>query len=226
MRLGERIHGGPHGQAPDGGGLVRQPRLYSFTTAISFGGRRRHIYDDLVKQSGTTVGDRVLDVGCGPGYLARRAALAVGPQGRVEGIDPSPEAITDARRGAPANTSFQIAAAEQLPFPDETFDVVLSSLALHHIPPENRPTALHEMRRVLKTGGKLLIADFRPPRNLLVRRLMGALGGHAMQHNPVSQIPHLITAAGLRVTGQGDQRHWLRYITATRPDLRRRVRLA
>lgn len=38
-----------------------------------------------------------------------------------------------------------------------------------------------------------------------------------MQHNPVDQIPHLITAAGFRVTGQGDQRHWVRYITATRP---------
>jgi ubiquinone/menaquinone biosynthesis C-methylase UbiE len=217
MKLGEGIHGGLHGESRDGGGLLRQPRLYALTTAISFGGRRRRIYDDLVHQSGTSVGDRVLDVGCGPGYLTGRAALAIGPQGAVDGIDPSPEAITQARRGAPANTAFQIAEAEKLPYPNETFDVVLSSLAFHHIPPENRPIALREMRRVLKIGGRLLIADFRPPRNTLVRRLMGVLGGHAMQHNPVDQIPDLITAAGLRVSGQGDQRHWLRYFTATRP---------
>lgn len=217
MKLGERIHGGMHGDSPDIGGVLRQPRLYALTTAVSFGGRRRRIYDDLVHQSGMTFGDRVLDVGCGPGYLTRRAALVVGPRGSVEGIDPSPEAITQARLEAPANTAFQIATAEQLPYPDETFDVVVSSLALHHIPPENRPTALREMRRVLKLGGRLLIADFRPPRNPLVRRLMGTLGGHAMEHNPVDQIPHLVTAAGLRVTGQGDQRHWVRYISAIRP---------
>jgi ubiquinone/menaquinone biosynthesis C-methylase UbiE len=106
---------------------------------------------------------------------------------------------------------------EELPYPDETFDVVVSSLVLHHIPEEHRPTALRAMRRVLKPGGRLMIADFRPPRNALVRRLVGTLGGHAMAHNPVDQIPHLITAAGLHVTGQGDQRHWVRYITAIRP---------
>jgi len=61
-----------------------------------------------------------------------------------------------------------------------------------------------------------VIADFRPPRNPLVRRIMGTLGGHAMQHNPVDQISHLIVAVGLRVTGQGDQRHWVRYVIATR----------
>lgn len=216
MKLGERMHGGQHGESSDKEGVMRQPRLYALTTALSFGGRRRRIYDDLVRQSGMTFGDRVLDVGCGPGYLARHAALVVGPGGIVEGVDPSPEAITQARHEAPANASFQIAGAEQLPYPDETFDVVVSSLALHHIPPESRPAAVREMRRVLKPGGRLLIADFRPSRNRLVRRIMGTLGGHAMQHNPVDQIPILITAVGLRVTGQGNQPHWMRYFTATR----------
>jgi len=88
MKLGERIHGGPHGESSDIGGLLRQPRLYALTTALSFGGRRRRIYDDLVHQSGTTHGDRVLDVGCGPGHLARRAALAAGPRGQCRGHRP------------------------------------------------------------------------------------------------------------------------------------------
>jgi ubiquinone/menaquinone biosynthesis C-methylase UbiE len=216
MRLGQHIHGGLHGQSGNNGGLVRQPRLYEITTAISFGGRRRRIYDGLIALSGPTTGDHVLDVGCGPGFLAGRAASVVGPTGRVDGIDPSPEVIAYANRTASANTNFRVAAAEQLPYPDETFDVVICTLALHHIQPDHRPAAMHEMYRVLRTGGKLLIADFRPPRNRLVNRLIGALGGQAMQHNPIDQLPSLITAAGLRVTGQGDHRHWLRYVQATR----------
>jgi ubiquinone/menaquinone biosynthesis C-methylase UbiE len=216
MGLGQRIHGGLHGQSGRNGGLVRQPRLYEITTAISFGGRRRRIYDDLISLSGATTGDRVLDVGCGPGFLADRVAGVVGPTGRVHGIDPSPEVIAYANRTAPANTNFRVAAAEQLPYPDETFDVVSCTLALHHIQPDHRPAALQEMYRVLRTGGKLLIADFRPPRNPVVNRLVGALGGRAMQHNPIGQLPSLITKAGFRVTGQGDHRHWLRYIQATR----------
>jgi ubiquinone/menaquinone biosynthesis C-methylase UbiE len=215
MGLGQRIHGGLHGQSGNNGGLIRQARLYEITTAISFGGRRRRIYDDLIALSGATTGDHVLDVGCGPGFLAGRVASAVGPTGRVDGIDPSPEVIAYADRTAPANANFRVAAAEQLPYPDETFDVVTCTLVLHHIQPDHRPATLQEMSRVLRTGGKLLIVDFRPPRNPIVNRLVGALGGQAMQHNPIDQLPGLITTVGFRVTGQGDHRHWLHYIQAT-----------
>ena len=115
------------------------------------------------------------------------------------------------------NSTFRVAAAQNLPYPDQTFDTVLCCLALHHIPPDQQHTALVEMRRVLKIGGTLLTADFRPPRRPLTRRLLGALGGHALSHNPISQLPDRITTAGLRITGQADYSHWLHSITATRP---------
>ena len=217
MGLGQRIHGGLHdGSATDHGGLVHGPRLYEATTVIGFGGRRRRIYNNLISASGVNSGDRVLDVGCGPGYLVRRISLVVGPTGHVHGADPSPDVIEYATRTAPANTTFQLARAEQLPYPDETFDVVFCTLALHHIRPDHRPAALQEMYRVLRPSGTLLIADFRPPRNRAIQRLVGVLGGPAMQHNPIDQLPTLLASAGFQLTAQDDHPHWLRSIGATR----------
>lgn len=217
MGLGQRIHGGLH-DAPgtNHGGLVRRPRLYEATTVISFGGRRRRIYNDLITASGVTTRDWVLDVGCGPGYLVRRVSRVVGPNGHVDGADPSPEVIKHANRTAPANTTFRVSAAEQLPYPDETFDVVFCTLALHHINPDHRLGALREIYRVLRPGKTLLIADFRPPRNRAINGLVGLLGGPPMQHNPIDQVPALVTSAGFQLTAQGDHPHWLRSIRATR----------
>lgn len=219
LRLAQRIRGGLHGYSGGPGHTrIRRPRLYAIVAAIGFGGRRRATYDHLVKLSGAETGDHVLDIGCGTGYLTRRAALAVGPAGRIEGIDPSPEVIAYANRRAPANTTFTVAAAEQLPHPDNAFDIVLSSLAIHHIDADKRADALREMYRVLRPGGWLLIADFRLPRNKLARRFIGHATGDAMQHNAIDQLPDLIASAGLRVTGRGGEKHSLRYIQAVRPE--------
>lgn len=94
---------------------------------------------------------------------------------------------------------------------------MVSSLAIHHIPPDARPVAVREMHRVLRPGGRLLIADFRPPRNRAANHLIGALTGHAMQHNPIDQLADLVADAGFSITGIGDQRPLLRYIQAERP---------
>jgi SAM-dependent methyltransferase len=85
-------------------------------------------------------------------------------------------------------------------------------------PPPVRPLAIAEMHRVLRPGGSLLIADFRPPRNRAANHLIGALSGHAMQHNPIDQLPGLITGAGFDLTGSGDQWPLLRLIQARRPN--------
>jgi hypothetical protein len=73
------------------------------------------------------------------------------------------------------------------------------------------------MYRLLRPGGKLLIADLRSPRNRAVRRLIGALSGPAMQHNPIDQLAGLIADAGFEVTGSGNRWPWLRYVQARRP---------
>lgn len=217
MGLGSKLLGA-HGHADDSsGGLIRRARLYEASANIGFLGFRPRVWDGLVAESGAAPGDRVLDIGCGTGYFARRIAPAVQPGGAVVGIDPSQPVIDYAVRAAPANCSFQLASAENLPLPDASFDLIVSSLAVHHIPLDLRPVAMREMHRVLRPGGRLFIADFRPPQNPIANRLIGALSGHAMQHNPIHQLADLIAGAGFEITGSGDRRPLLHYVKATRP---------
>ena len=140
-------------------------------------------------------------------------ATAVTPGGQVTGVDPAAPAIAYARRRAPVNCSFIIGTAQDLGVPEGSFDVVTSTLAIHHIPEPERPAAFGEMYRVLRPGGRLLVADFRPSR----RRFTLHSGGHAMRHNDPDLIAELAEAAGFRVEGRGDL-PMLRYYQAVRRD--------
>jgi ubiquinone/menaquinone biosynthesis C-methylase UbiE len=102
-------------------------------------------------------------VGCGTGTLAIAAKQRVGPTGKVYGIDASPEMIARASkkaRKAGVEVVFKNGVVEALPFADASFDAVLSTLMLHHLPPEARQQCAREMRRVLKLGGRVLAVDF------------------------------------------------------------------
>jgi SAM-dependent methyltransferase len=109
-------------------------------------------------------GERVLDVGCGAGALAMIAKQRVGATGHVSGIDPSMGQITRARRRAERAglyVDFQLGVIEHLTFPDHSFDVVLSSAMMHHLPDDLKRQGLREIARVLKPGGRLLVLDFK-----------------------------------------------------------------
>lgn len=216
--LGQLLqHGHPH---PDTEGLtIAHARGYELCGAICFGGMRPHAYGRLARLSGARPGDRVLDVGCGTGYLTRRMARAVGPTGSVLGVDPSAEVIEYARdRTREAHCSYGTGVAEALTVSDASFDVVVTSLAVHHLPEDVRPAALREMYRVLRPGGRLLVADFRPPRTRAVRLLVTASAGHVMADYRVDLLDGLVTEAGFEVRGRGDVRPWLRYVQGVRPD--------
>lgn len=100
-------------------------------------------------------GQRVLDVACGTGVLAREAASRAGPTGFVAGLDPNPGMLDVAARLSPA-VEWRQGVAEALPFPDECFDAVVSQFGLMFF--EDRHESLRQTLRVLTPGGRLAFA--------------------------------------------------------------------
>ncbi|MEJ2313736.1 MAG: methyltransferase domain-containing protein [Nitrospirota bacterium] len=105
-------------------------------------------------------GQSVLDVGCGAGFDLITAGRLVGPEGRASGIDLTPEMVEKARRyleTAGIAGEVKVAGCEELPFPDEEFDLVISNGVLNLSPEKEKCFA--EILRVLKPGGRLQFAD-------------------------------------------------------------------
>lgn len=130
---------------------------------FSFRGKLRELRQRTANLASIQPGEAVLDVGCGTGTLALEVQRLLGSAGRVTGVDPGAEQITRARAKATrrnAPIEFQVGVIEQLPFPDTTFDVVFSTLMMHHLPTPLKRQGLAEIARVLKPGGRLVIADF------------------------------------------------------------------
>jgi len=128
--------------------------------------------------------EQVLDVGCGTGTLAMEVARRVGRAGRVAGVDPGTEQIARARAKAARRhvpIEFQIGVIEQLAFPDQTFDVVFSTLMMHHLPAPLKRQGLAEIARVLKPGGRLVIADFKRKQERTGQAARFHAGGSSMQ---------------------------------------------
>jgi ubiquinone/menaquinone biosynthesis C-methylase UbiE len=128
-----------------------------------FRGKGRELRQRTITLANLQPGETVLDVGCGTGALAIEVQRRIARVGSVVGIDPSSEQIARARAKAARRnlpTEFQVGVIEQLAFPDQTFDAVFSTLMMHHLPASLKRQGLMEIARVLKPGGRLIIADF------------------------------------------------------------------
>jgi ubiquinone/menaquinone biosynthesis C-methylase UbiE len=154
-----------------------------------------------LQQAGLKQGEQVLDVGCGTGVLTRQAADAVGPAGAVLGIDAAPAMIAKAQREAKrcgSGASFRVAAIENLPIVSERFDVVLSSIMLHHLPPETKHKGLHEVYRVMKDGGRLVVIDVDRPVGLWWLVVWPMLFMPSVLPNLRGEIPKYLERAGFK----------------------------
>jgi Methylase involved in ubiquinone/menaquinone biosynthesis len=191
--------------APRTKGLVMhsEARYYDLLAWLLTFGRERAFRERLVELARVQPGDAVLDVGCGTGTLAVAAKRRVGTEGIVHGVDASPEMIERAKRKAEkagVEVIFQTAVVETLPFPDASFDVVLSTLMLHHLPRGVREQCAREIHRVLRPGGRVLAVDFATPvrdRKGLVARF------HRHGHMALDDISRLLLEAGLAVIESG-----------------------
>ena len=195
-----------------------EARYYDLQAWLLTLGHERAFRERLVDLARMESGHAVLDVGCGTGTLAIAAKRRVGAAGMVVGMDASPEMTDRAQRKAAkagSDVTFRTGTVEALPFPDAQFDVVLSTLMLHHLSRPLRQQCAHEMRRVLKPGGRVLAVDFATP----VKERKGILSRlHRHGSMALRDIVGLLSEADLTVVesasvGVGD----LHFAVATAP---------
>lgn len=200
----------PESPAPTEGRLIPWASFYDLTVNLMTLGRASRLRRMTVDQALLQPGETLLDVGCGTGGVTIPAKMRVGIKGSAAGIDPDPEMIALARRKAKRagiEIDFRVGVIESLPFPDETFDVATSSLMMHHLPEHLQVEGLAEIRRVLKPGGRLLIADMIRPSNSFMKRFFTLLmhHGHSVQFG-IEDLPKHMREAGFEKVEQLDAR--------------------
>ncbi|MGZ8749960.1 MAG: class I SAM-dependent methyltransferase [Pseudonocardia sp.] len=159
----------------------------------------------LLEAAALQPGQRVLDVACGTGLIARLAAERVGSSGTVTGLDLSPDMIEVARAASPSTIAWHVGDATSVPFPDDTYDVVFCQMGLMFMP--DRQAAVAEMRRVTAPGGRVVVntpGSIQPPfaimEQALVDHISADLGGFVravFSMHDVDGVASLLRDAGL-----------------------------
>ena len=175
-----------------------------FFDTFLFRGKLRELRQRTADLANIRPGEKVLDVGCGTGTLAMEVEPRVGATGRVFGIDPGEQQIARARSKAVRQNlpiEFQVGVIEHLDFPDQTFDVVLSTIMMHHLSDSLKRQGLAEIARVLKPGGRLVIADFNRPEERTAQPVRFGAGGSRIQ-----DLVELVKGAGFSQVGTEEMR--------------------
>jgi ubiquinone/menaquinone biosynthesis C-methylase UbiE len=187
------------------GRVLHAARAYDALVWVLALGKERRFRERLAELARLERDQSVLDVGCGTGALALAAKDFVGAGGEVAGIDPSPEMVARARRKAAkagVEARFEVATIEALPFPDATFDAVLSSLMLHHLTDDGRRQGFAEIARVLKPGGRFLAVDIGGGHHAKGHGLFLRMGNHA--HFDIDELAPAMEASGLAIVDRGE----------------------
>jgi len=168
---------------------------------LKWGMREQTFKRHLIQQAHIQPGMRVLDLGCGTGTLAI-LIKQTHPKANVVGLDGDQVVLEIARskaNQAGVNITLDHGMAFQLPYPDNSFDRVLSSLVFHHLTTENKQRTMQEIYRILRAGGELHMVDFGKPRSIyaqLISLVMGRL--EEATDNIQGLLPEMIRSAGFK----------------------------
>ena len=142
-----------------------------FDPVVALTTREGHFKDRVLERAEVRNGERVLDLACGTGTLAIELAERV-PGARITGADGDPGILQRARAKAASSgvdVEFDEALASDLSYADEGFDVVLSTLFFHHLEDAAKRETADEVFRVLRPGGRVVVADWGRPQDPLMR---------------------------------------------------------
>jgi len=170
--------------------------LYDLMTRLMGADQARR---GLLDQAQIRPGHRILDIGCGTGSLSIQLKRLY-PETNVVGLDPDPKALARASRKAEraaVSIQFDLGFGDELPYPEASFDRVLSSLMFHHVPTDEKGKTVRAIRRVLKPGGELHMLDFEGPEkgaHGMLSRLLHS--SQRLKDNSESRVLHFMTEAG------------------------------
>jgi ubiquinone/menaquinone biosynthesis C-methylase UbiE len=165
----------------------------------------------LVEQAAVRPNQRVLDLGCGTGTLAL-LVKHFQPEAEVVGLDADPKMLEQAREKAErvrVKLELTEGFSTALPYPDGSFDLVLSTLFFHHLDPGSKRKTASEVARVLRSGGELHVADYGPPPDPLMAAAFLTVrafdGLESTRDNARGELPAIFERAGLEQAAQTGQ---------------------
>jgi ubiquinone/menaquinone biosynthesis C-methylase UbiE len=174
-----------------------------FDPFVRFTTRERHFKARLLNQAAIGARHRVLDIGCGTGTLAIMVKRAE-PGAEVVGLDGDPAILARGREKVAdegVDVRLDQGMSFDLPYDDDSFDRVLSTLFFHHIKPDAKERTAREIARVLRPGGELHVADFGKPADPLQAATFAVFrrfdGEEETRDNARGRLPAIFSAAGL-----------------------------
>jgi ubiquinone/menaquinone biosynthesis C-methylase UbiE len=218
----DHFHGKPGKQPAAGGSMEGWGHRYDAVVTLMSLGQERKIRQATLDMVPVRPGCSILEVGCGTGSLTIAAKARAGAKSRVCGIDVASDMLATARAKAAKaglDIQFQSGSIQEIPYPEASFDVVLSSFMLHHVPdPKDKQQGVAECLRVLKPGGVLLIVDVEPPHNPHVVGMASHILGPEMMGHSVSEFLPLLQNAGFDAIATGITKfRYLGYLRGQRP---------